>query len=473
MTEISRPFNGNAVLGDDGPYSDEQWHDLLRALAGNDDAASSNKAGNNRGVIKGALNELRVQEQSTPDATVRVRSGYANAHGVYYYNDGDSTQTPSANASGSTRYDIIILRVDYTANECRLAIVEGTPAAGLPALTQSAGATWEIPLAALELANGFATITDDNIIDMRRWANAGDGTFVWVQNNSAAVMEGGDVAVWDSANDSSVTSTTTPGAPIAGIVEGRLEVNEWGRVQRSGIAWVNLSDDVARGDFLSQGETALQAGNYGGSVFGHALAAGSADEQALAVLDVRDRYEWREGDFKFTARAPDDGWAYADGTTIGNSSSGADFADDRALSLFYELWMDYLDAELPILTSAGGASTRGASATVDWAANKRMTLPDMRGRVPAARDNQGGSAAGVVTNAQADLTGGTMGEEEHTLVTAEMPAHTHTVARGTGAGTGALLTAAAVDTIATSSAGSDDPHNNMQPTLFAYWQIKL
>lgn len=476
MTEISRPFNGNNVLGDDGPYSDEQWHEVWHSFFGNDMAASSNKAGNNRGVIKGALNELRVQEQSVPDNTVRVRSGYGNVNGCWYYNDGDSTQTPSANASGSTRIDIIVLQLDYTNNEVRLAIVEGTPAAGYPALTQTAGTLWQSPLAALVLVNGFATIDDSDIVDMRRWTNIPDAITAWVQNNSAQVLEGGDVAVWDSTIDSSITVSTDPGVPIAGIVEGRIEVNEWGRIQTLGIAWVNLDAAVARGDFLSQGETAAQAGNYGGCTFARALTAGAADEQALAYVQVIDKPDWRAGDFKFTGRPPDDGWSYADGTTIGNASSGADFADDEALSLFTHLWTYYDNTHLPILTSAGGASARGASASADWAANKRMTLPDMRGRAAVARDNEGGSSANVITDTEADSAGGTFGEETHTLTEAEMPAHTHTLNSGTAGGGAAINTKidpTATTTATTNSTGGDGAHNNVQPSYFDYWLIKL
>lgn len=476
MTEISRPWNGNNVLGDDGPYSDEEWQEVWHSITGNDALGSSNKVGNSRGVIKGALNELRVQEQAVPDATVRVRSGYGNVNGAWYYNDADVTVTPNANASGSTRIDVVVLQADFATNTVRIALVEGTPAAGYPALTQTAGTLWETPLAALVLLNGFATINDTDIVDMRRWTNVPDSVFIWVQNNSAAVMQGGDVAVWDSTVDSSITSTTTPGAPIAGIVEGYIPVSGWGRVQTQGIGWVNLSDAVARADYLSQGETALKAGNYGGSAFARALTAGVTSEQVLSYINVPLRYEWREGDFKFTGRPVDDGWLYADSETIGDASSGADFADTRYLSLFYELWTDYLDAELPILTSLGGASTRGASAAADWALHKRMTLPYLNGRAAIARDNQGGTSANVITDAQADLTGGTFGEETHTLTVAELAAHTHTLDSGTAGGGAAVNTKidpTATTTATTNSTGSDDPHNNVQPSFFAYWQIKI
>jgi len=84
------------------------------------------------------------------------------------------------------------------------------------------------------------------------------------------------------------------------------------------------------------------------------------------------------GDFKFAMRksAPA-GWVAANGSTIGKAGSGATLAGDAALALFTLWWADYTDAQLPMLTSAGAASTRGASAAADWAANKRLTVFDM------------------------------------------------------------------------------------------------
>jgi len=72
------------------------------------------------------------------------------------------------------------------------------------------------------------------------------------------------------------------------------------------------------------------------------------------------------------------GWIVPDGTTIGNASSGAGRANADTVELYTQLWA--LDpAVAPILTSAGSASTRGASAAADFAANKRLTVPDLRG----------------------------------------------------------------------------------------------
>ncbi len=102
-----------------------------------------------------------------------------------------------------------------------------------------------------------------------------------------------------------------------------------------------------------------------------------------------------------------------------------------------------------------------------------FNLPDLRGRVPVGLDNMGGASANRVTAAQADSLGGAMGEETHVLTIAEMPSHSHSVARTAQAGgttfASYLYTGSGVNS---GLAGGDQPHNNMQPSLFINWIIK-
>ena len=86
----------------------------------------------------------------------------------------------------------------------------------------------------------------------------------------------------------------------------------------------------------------------------------------------------------------------------------------------------------------------------------------------------GGSGTGTLGNA----VGNTGGSETHTLTSSEMPAHTHTMQGGgtittpmTGVFENATL-ASLQGTNATSSTGSGGSHNNMQPSMVVYMQIK-
>ena len=110
-----------------------------------------------------------------------------------------------------------------------------------------------------------------------------------------------------------------------------------------------------------------------------------------------------------------------------------------------------------------------------------FNLPDLRGRVVAGQDDMGGSSADRLTDQTGGLNGDTLGDtggsETHTLSTAQMPAHTHTVAAqqqvggdSTNRGGSGQLGAAA--TITTSSTGSGSAHNNVQPTIILNYIIK-
>ena len=80
----------------------------------------------------------------------------------------------------------------------------------------------------------------------------------------------------------------------------------------------------------------------------------------------------------------------------------------------------------------------------------------------------------VVGYKAADANFGTLGsvaagEATHTLSTAEMPAHTHTVATtNTGSGTVPAFNGSASSSITTSSTGGGGAHNNIQPSHVCY-----
>jgi microcystin-dependent protein len=124
------------------------------------------------------------------------------------------------------------------------------------------------------------------------------------------------------------------------------------------------------------------------------------------------------------------GWVLASGNTVGNPLSGAtERANEDTFYLFEVLWNSYSNAILAIQDSAGVASTRGASAAADYAANKRMPTIDMRGRTAVGRDNMGGTTASRVTAGESGITGTTLGAtggaQSHAITTAQLAIHTH------------------------------------------------
>ena len=183
------------------------------------------------------------------------------------------------------------------------------------------------------------------------------------------------------------------------------------------------------------------------------------------------------------------GFVRANGRTIGNAASGAtERANDDTEALFNLYWAD------SSYTVTGG---RGANAAADWAANKTLVLPSMRGRVHVGVDTMGNSAANVVPSATApNLTGGS---KDHTLSEAEMPAHDHgastgeagahthsytapnaTIFQGDTGGSSFYLTTTSGTTGAApdhlhsiASDGGGGAHNNMQPYRTVWYLIKL
>jgi microcystin-dependent protein len=129
-----------------------------------------------------------------------------------------------------------------------------------------------------------------------------------------------------------------------------------------------------------------------------------------------------------------------------------------------------------------------------------FNLPDLRGRSIFGLDNMGGTAAGrislgILGNISSGTTlGSTGGEENHGLVTTEIPAHTHSVNdsghyhsykgsggnyqnwfQGGSAAPGAVTTLntdTAWTGISIANAGGSGPHNTTPPGIILNWLIK-
>jgi hypothetical protein len=105
----------------------------------------------------------------------------------------------------------------------------------------------------------------------------------------------------------------------------------------------------------------------------------------------------------FARTSAPSGWLPANGSTIGSAASGAFYDSQNYDELFAVLWASWSNTLLPIQTSTGAGSTRGASAAADFAANKRLPLPDMRGYfVRGSGTNSDGTKSDAFGVKQAD-----------------------------------------------------------------------
>jgi microcystin-dependent protein len=178
---------------------------------------------------------------------------------------------------------------------------------------------------------------------------------------------------------------------------------------------------------------------------------------------------------------------YSGANAPGATSPIADYliCDGRSLNTY-----DYRDLHAVISDTYGGTAYNPG--TTDQAgASTEFNIPDIRGRVIAGLDVlQGTRSNRLTTTSAANIDGqtlganngnpndtgrGTNGAQEHQLIEAEMPSHNHSynVAQvGTGVAGGGSQYCFGVTGATTGLKGSDQAHNNVQPTIILNYIIK-
>ena len=127
------------------------------------------------------------------------------------------------------------------------------------------------------------------------------------------------------------------------------------------------------------------------------------------------------GDFVFSisSTAPT-GTVATNGATIGSANSNATGrANSDTIALFTVLWNSTTNTDLPIQTSTGAASTRGLNAVADFAANKRLPLPNIQ---------DGEALIAAVTSAVGSKSIGAILQHNHDITINGVGDHTHNVA---------------------------------------------
>jgi len=171
----------------------------------------------------------------------------------------------------------------------------------------------------------------------------------------------------------------------------------------------------------------------------------------------------------------------ASGRTIGSASSGAtELASATAINLFTYLYNGLPDTICPV---SGG---RGASAAADFAANKTIGTPDLRGAVLAGLDDMGNSAASRLTSLTLTPDGitamATGGSQVVSITTAQLATHNHividpghlhtsviagatqTAGGGPGQAAASGNTGSSTTGISINNSGSGNAHTNIQYT---------
>lgn len=176
MAETSG-FWTTGVSGDGlSKYTQSDWADAAKILAA---------CGHFEGVAPGYSDELACSA-GDPEQ-LYVEAGGGQVDGKWYKNSAQTElNIPSAVGGGNTRIDRVVLRASWSARTVRLTRIAGTDASSpvAPALTQTPGTTYDIPLCQVLVDTaGNLTVTDE-----RTWARASGVT--------VAARRGGSATNW-------------------------------------------------------------------------------------------------------------------------------------------------------------------------------------------------------------------------------------------------------------------------------------
>lgn len=228
-----------------------------------------------------------------------------------------------------------------------------------------------------------------------------------------------------NANFSDIGSEITNSLPRDGqaSMTGQFKASS-GTAAAPGIAF---SSDTNTGFYSKSGDTiGIVAG---GTEVGTIGTSGLTDANSNAIVGMPTGAMMMYG-----ATTAPTGWTRCNGRTIGNASSSAtERANADTSALFTFLWTNYSDSVCAVSTG------RGASAAADYAANKTIALPDLRGRAFFGLDDMGGTAASrlgtVITSSTTNGASG--GAETVALSETHVPSHTHSAGSLTAASGGA------------------------------------
>lgn len=185
----------------------------------------------------------------------------------------------------------------------------------------------------------------------------------------------------------------------------------------------------------------------------------------------------------FTADAATDkilaaGHGLSDGDVVMVANSGGALPGGLAANTAYYVVSAALNDFKVSLTDGGTAVDITDAGTGTQSFYSTFCVPDLRGRGFVGLDNMGGSSANRITATEADAIGGAYGAETHTLTAAEIPAHTHDIKLYTDSG-GSLMdggmnsTTHASTSTTEANPGGGGAHNNVQPSQFGNWIIKV
>jgi len=296
------------------------------------------------------------------------------------------------------------------------------------------------------IATGDATATKVGTLDAVKALWFDDGRRPWTAVGAAnKTIAAADINGIFTQNNAAANRTfTLPAHATAGILEG-FKVGGLG-LTAGGQYGIVLTP--AAGDGIDGGADAAAKTIPGGVRFDVEWDE-PGDTWRVSYLNTAQA--WETGDYRVSLRATTTlpGWVKANDGTLGNAASGGTArANADTVALFTFLYDNFSDALCPVSTG------RGASAAVDYAANKTITLSALMGRALVIA----GTGSGLTARALGDKTGAET--HNHTGLTGTPNDTTPVTGGGGGAAGASHLHAITADT-------------TMQPSSFANVFIKL
>lgn len=154
-----------------------------------------------------------------------------------------------------------------------------------------------------------------------------------------------------------------------------------------------------------------------GGVVGQVLSKSGNGNGEFAFKNLMDLMPtgqpWETYETDLSVSPFNNNWITKDGSTLGNSASTAIHAGDAYKKLFLFVWNRFADDQCPV---AGG---RGADAESDYDANKKIAIPDDRGRFRVGYDARLADPSNGIWDAAYNAVGTTGGEKNHLLLSGE------------------------------------------------------
>lgn len=287
MAEVSLFWTTNGTGDGSGSgYTATQMFEVFRSLF------TGGQSTNKGGVAADFGGKLAVTGTSSP---VAVADGFALVYGIPYSNSASVNVTVPTPAS-ATRIDRIVLRASYSAQTVRITRIAGVEGAGsAPAMTQSAGVTWDVPLATVSITTG-GVIT---VTDAREWLRV-------VGDSGVSTAKIADSAITTAkVADSAITSAKiADGTIVAGDIASDavttakiLDANvTTAKIADSNVTTAKIADSaVSTAKVADDAVTNAKMANMAQATFkGRASGAGTGDPtdltaaQAIAIIATAD-----------------------------------------------------------------------------------------------------------------------------------------------------------------------------------------